>query len=292
MKNAGLWALLIKIGLKLTPVIKSAKVLKFGLAGTSLMAYSYMFTWEFALVLLASIIFHEYGHLKAMKYYGMKTKGIYLIPFFGGAAVSDEAFPDRKTESIVALAGPIFGLGLAFVTLILYFFTGDYWLLGIMSFMALINLFNLSPINPLDGGRVLKSIAFSISNNFGLFVMIAGLALAIYVVMVFEIWLLLFIIVVGSIELFFEYISFRKDVNHYNVLVDELDDSEKKRILSEVEEHKSELLFLKNKMNKKEIIQISIVYLALCLAFIGMIYFASSVPESDLALKILKEKGL
>lgn len=77
---------LASLGLKL---LKSAKVIKGGvLAVASLAAYSWLFSVQFALALVACLVFHEYGHIRAMKYFGMKTKGgIYLIPFLGGLAL-------------------------------------------------------------------------------------------------------------------------------------------------------------------------------------------------------------
>ncbi len=78
---------LVSLGMK---ALKSAKVIKVALASASLAAYSWLFSIEFALALVACLVFHEYGHIRAMKYFGMKTKGIYLIPFLGGLALSDE----------------------------------------------------------------------------------------------------------------------------------------------------------------------------------------------------------
>ncbi|MBL4900638.1 MAG: site-2 protease family protein, partial [Colwellia sp.] len=75
------------LGLKL---FKSAKVIKVLFAAGSLAAYSWLFSPEFAIALILCLVFHEYGHIKAMKYFGLKTKGIYLIPFVGGLALSDE----------------------------------------------------------------------------------------------------------------------------------------------------------------------------------------------------------
>jgi Zn-dependent protease len=69
------------LGLKL---FKSAKVIKVLFAAGSLAAYSWLFSIEFAIALICCLVFHEYGHIKAMKYFGLKTKGIYLIPFVGG----------------------------------------------------------------------------------------------------------------------------------------------------------------------------------------------------------------
>lgn len=78
---------IVSLGMK---ALKSAKVIKVALASASLAAYSWLFSIEFALALIACLVFHEWGHIKAMKYFGMKTKGIYLIPFLGGLALSDE----------------------------------------------------------------------------------------------------------------------------------------------------------------------------------------------------------
>ena len=66
------------LGFKL---FKSAKVVKAALAGASVAGYAWLFSIEFALMLIACLVVHEYGHVRAMKYFGIKTKGIYLIPF-------------------------------------------------------------------------------------------------------------------------------------------------------------------------------------------------------------------
>lgn len=82
------------LGFKL---LKSAKVVKALLAGASVAAYSWLFSLEFALALIACLMFHEYGHIRAMKYFGMKTKGIYLIPFMGGShSVTSALIPAGK----------------------------------------------------------------------------------------------------------------------------------------------------------------------------------------------------
>ena len=53
------------------------------LAAASVAVYSVMFTVEFALALVAVLMFHEYGHVRAMKKFGIPTKGFYLIPCMG-----------------------------------------------------------------------------------------------------------------------------------------------------------------------------------------------------------------
>ena len=61
------------LGLKL---FKSAKVVKVLFAAGSLAAYSWLFSLQFAIALILCLVFHEYGHIRAMKRFGLKTKGI------------------------------------------------------------------------------------------------------------------------------------------------------------------------------------------------------------------------
>ena len=152
---------LVSLGMK---ALKSAKLIKVVLASASLAAYSWLFSIQFALALIACLMFHEYGHIRAMKYFGMKTKGIYLIPFLGGLALSDEKINTRWQDVVISIMGPLFGLILSLIFMVLYWATGEMFFAGLAVFNALLNLFNLLPILPLDGGHVLKSISFSMNS--------------------------------------------------------------------------------------------------------------------------------
>jgi Zn-dependent protease len=190
------------LGLKL---LKSAKVIKVLFAAGSLAAYSWLFSIEFAIALILCLVFHEYGHIKEMKYFGLKTKGIYLIPFVGGLALSDDKINTRWQDIVISIMGPFFGLILSIACLIGYWLTDLEILAGIAVFNALLNLFNLLPILPLDGGHVLKSIAFSINSKLGLVACILGAVFGIYISYHFGLALLGFLLAIGSIEIFFEY---------------------------------------------------------------------------------------
>ena len=164
---------LASLGFKL---LKSAKVVKVLFAGGSLAAYAWLFSIEFAIALILCLVFHEYGHIKAMKYFGMKTKGIYLIPFVGGLAVTDEKINTRWQDVVISIMGPTFGLILSLACLLGYWITDMEILAGLAVFNALLNLFNLLPVVPLDGGRLLKSITFSVNSGVGLIACMAGAA--------------------------------------------------------------------------------------------------------------------
>ena len=193
---------LISLGMK---ALKSAKVIKVALASASLAAYSWLFSIEFALALVACLVFHEYGHIRAMKYFGMKTKGIYLIPFLGGLALSDEKINTRWQDVVISIMGPFFGLVLSIVFTVLYWMTGEMIFAGLAVFNALLNLFNLLPILPLDGGHVLKSITFSMNTWIGLAGSIVTALLGIYISYTFGLTLLGFLLMMGMLEVAMEW---------------------------------------------------------------------------------------
>lgn len=155
---------LISLGMK---ALKSAKIIKVALASMSLAAYSWLFSFQFALALIACLVIHEYGHVRAMKYFGMQTKGFYLIPFFGGMALSDDKINTRWQDVVISIMGPFFGLILSVILVVTYWLTGEAFFAALAVFNALLNLFNLLPILPLDGGHILKSITFSMNSWWG-----------------------------------------------------------------------------------------------------------------------------
>jgi len=193
---------LASLGFKL---LKSAKVVKVLFAGASVAAYSWLFSFQFALALIGCLVFHEYGHIRAMKHFGMKTKGIYLIPFVGGLALSDERINTRWQDVYISIMGPTFGLILSIICVGLYWITGNVFFAGLAAFNALLNLFNLLPILPLDGGRILKSISFSMNSLIGLIACILGAAIGVFISYSLGLALLGFLLLIGSVEIIFEW---------------------------------------------------------------------------------------
>ncbi|GGI78320.1 Zn-dependent protease [Shewanella gelidii] len=202
---------LASLGFKL---LKSAKMIKVVLAGASLAAYSWLFSLPFALTLIGCLIVHEYGHIKAMRYFGMKTKGMYLIPFMGGMAVSDDKINTRWQNVVISIMGPTFGLFMSLLALILYGLTDHIFFAGIAAMNALLNLFNMLPILPLDGGHILKSISFSMNSKLGLAVCAIAAALGIFISYSLGLALFGFLLLIGSIEIFLEW-----KTRHHNDLI-------------------------------------------------------------------------
>lgn len=196
---------LLGIGSLAFKLLKSAKVIKvlFGLA--SLAAYSWLFSFQFAVALIACLMVHEYGHIRAMHYFGMKTKGIYIIPFMGGLALTEDKINTRWQDVTISIMGPIFGLILSLILMLAYWITGNVFFAGLANFNALINLINLLPILPLDGGHILKSIGFSVNGKFGLAALILGSAIGIVGSYTLGLSFLAFFMLIGSVEIVMEW---------------------------------------------------------------------------------------
>ena len=202
---------------KATPkLLKGGKVFQVGSAGIAMGAWSLMFSWQFALLIMLLLVVHESGHVWAMKRSGMKTNGIYFIPFLGAAAVPDGMFPSRQVEVFVAIMGPIWGLALSAIALLLWYALGWPHFVAAAAWMATVNLFNLLPISPLDGGRILKSVVFSIDSRIG--IVFLGLSLVVAAYLMLHLHLLLFsiLLVFGMLEFVFELEAHRRKRNVNN----------------------------------------------------------------------------
>jgi Zn-dependent protease len=169
----------------------------------SLVAYSFTLSWQVAAVLVAGLCFHEWGHVWAMRRLGIPTSGFYLIPFVGGVCSPKRGFVSRAEEAFVASMGPVFGLAATPVCLAVgYAVTGSLQAAaGSATLLVLVNGFNLLPIVPMDGGRMLRSVAASFSRWLGLVLVAGGIALAICIAVCFHVWILLWIAAIAVLEI-------------------------------------------------------------------------------------------
>ncbi len=124
-----------------------------GTALVSVVLYSLVFGWWFAVGFVVLLFVHEMGHVIALRREGIKASAPMFIPFMGAAIFSRSLGEDALAEARVGLAGPILGsLGAAAVAVIGEL-TGSSLLIALAYFGFFINLFNLLPVVPLDGGR-------------------------------------------------------------------------------------------------------------------------------------------
>ena len=104
------------------------------------------------------LLIHEIGHVVALKRRGYPIKLPFFIPFVG-AAIAAPKFTDRNTEAYVGYGGPFIGTIAALICVIPYLFTGEQFWLLLSTFGIFINLFNMIPLSPLDGGRITQAVS-------------------------------------------------------------------------------------------------------------------------------------
>jgi Zn-dependent protease len=201
-RAGGLGAIAVKAGPKLLASVgKLAKLIKLGTVAFAVGTYALIWSWQFGLSLVGMVLVHECGHAYAMWRSGVPVKGIYIIPFFGGAAVSRGVAKTRARSAYIAINGPIWGTALAGGCFALYALgDGAHPLLGALAaWGALINLFNLLPIFPLDGGRIVASLAYT--SRRGVPIVAASLALGAAVAYFANFQLLMLVTLLGVMEL-------------------------------------------------------------------------------------------
>jgi Zn-dependent protease len=153
---AKFWAV-VKAGLLLLPKLKLLTTS--GTALVSVAAYSLFWGWKFALGFVVLLFVHEMGHVIALRREGIKASAPMFIPFLG-AMISAKSLGDNAlAEARVALAGPILGSIGAAIVAVGGAVTGSDFLLALASVGFFLNLFNLLPVVPLDGGRAMAAMA-------------------------------------------------------------------------------------------------------------------------------------
>lgn len=144
---------------KIVGLLKVAKFTKVLVTATSMLisalAYGVTFGPLFAVALVGMLFVHEMGHVIALRRKGYPTHAPVFIPFLG-AAIFVPDMGDRETEAYIGYGGPLLGSLGAFACMAAWWVTGSLFLL-FMAYLGLyINLVNMIPIRPLDGGRIMQ----------------------------------------------------------------------------------------------------------------------------------------
>lgn len=125
----------------------------------SIVAYGYSFGWSYGLGLVAMLAIHEMGHYVAARQCGLAVGLPTFIPFVGAWVDLKDTPLDAETEVYIAIAGPFVGTLSAFGVYYLgrHYDSGPLLATSYIGFV--INLFNLIPVLPLDGGRITAAIS-------------------------------------------------------------------------------------------------------------------------------------
>jgi len=158
--------------------------------------YTIFFGPAFAVGLVLLILVHESGHVIVARAQGLPMSlPVFLGPF--GAVTNMKRPPrDAKQEAIIAIGGPVFGTAAAFACLVWALAVPDthqfhYFLLALAEIGFFLNLFNLIPLSPLDGGRIATAISRWMN--------VLGIAIMLLVFVVFSNPFALIILILGVI---------------------------------------------------------------------------------------------
>ncbi|ACL04942.1 peptidase M50 [Desulfatibacillum aliphaticivorans] len=123
-------------------------------------AFTWLWSFENALLLLLVIFIHEIGHYLAMGLFGYKNRQVFFVPFLGAATMGAKDDATIMQRVWVLLGGPAPGLLLGVICMLLFFHTHNDFMLMLGAMFLVINYLNLLPITPFDGGKILDALFF------------------------------------------------------------------------------------------------------------------------------------
>jgi Zn-dependent protease len=176
-------------------LIKIKALTTLGTMFISIGAYGLAFGWPFAVGFVLLLFVHEMGHVIQLRREGVEASAPVFIPFVGAVIAAKSLGKDAAAEARVGLAGPIVGTVGTLIPLAIWLATGsDLWrALAYIGFF--INLINLLPVLPLDGGRAMAVL--------GPMAWIAGILVAVAASVIFlGPVMLLFALFLGGPELY------------------------------------------------------------------------------------------
>jgi Zn-dependent protease len=142
----------------LTLLVSSAKFAKLATtAGTmliSVVVYAWVFGWVYAVGFVLLLLMHELGHYVAARRRGLDVGAPTFIPFVGAWIQLKDLPHDAETEAYVGMGGPLLGTVAAVVVYLLADASESRIWLAVAYSGFVINLFNLIPMAPFDGGRI------------------------------------------------------------------------------------------------------------------------------------------
>lgn len=200
-RRAGGWIaaaglLLAKLGAKLKFVLLLLPKVKLFTTSASMLvsvgAYSLIWGWRFALGFVVLLLVHELGHVFQLRREGIKSSAVMFIPFVGAVVAMKEMPKDAAAEARVGLAGPVLGSLGALIPLGVYALTGNEFFQALAFVGFMLNLFNLLPVLPLDGGRAMAALTPAM--------WIVGLLALIAITFVAPNPIMLLILLVGGME--------------------------------------------------------------------------------------------
>lgn len=184
------------------------------------------------LFLVIVIFIHEMGHFLAMKLFGYKDVKMFFVPLLGAFVSGNVSEISLSKKAIMILAGPVPGIVLGLFCLWLYMVTRNSILYQFALLFLFLNVFNLLPVSPMDGGQLLETLYLNSSRIVQtIFIILSSLAI-IYLSIRTHNYILLVIVLllISRLRYLYRFDAVRKKLKQKGVFIEkpyeQLSDSE------------------------------------------------------------------
>ncbi len=188
--------LLLKFGAKLKGLLLLLPKLKLFATSASMLvsigAYALIWGWRFGVGFVLLLLVHEMGHVLQLRREGIKASAPMFIPFLGAFVGMKEMPKDAAAEARVGLAGPILGALGCLIPLGIFALTGNELFMALTFVGFFLNLINLLPVLPLDGGRAMAALSP--------WMWFVGFALLVAATIAFPNPIMLIVLILGGLE--------------------------------------------------------------------------------------------
>jgi len=165
-----------------------------GSMAVTMVAYAFKMGAVFAVGFVLLTVIHELGHAVVIRAKGLRAGAMVFIPFVGGAVTLKDQPRSAYDDAQIGLAGPIAGTLASFGCLLIFYGTGRLLYLALAYAGFLLNLFNLLPIAPLDGGRIAAAITK--------WMWVGGGLIVVYFMIAWRNPLLILVLLLGLVQLY------------------------------------------------------------------------------------------
>ncbi len=144
--------------------------------------FYFIFNGDFSYIaaVLVVLLIHEFGHFFAMKAFNYSNVKLFVLPLLGAYVTGKKSLISQRQMSIVILAGPVPGIIIGFCLLLSSYYYPNERIEMLGNIFFLLNLFNLLPFVPLDGGRLLETLFINHNHTIRVvFTIISIMALAV-----------------------------------------------------------------------------------------------------------------
>lgn len=190
--------------------------LKFGKFASTLVSmlfmiviYAQMYGWAYGVGFVLLLFAHEMGHYVVARKVNINVSGPVFIPFVGAFISMKDEPENAVTEAAMAAGGPILGSLAALGSVLIYMVTDNNLFLALAYTGFMINLFNLIPIHPLDGGRIVTAISPKI--------WLIGIPILLYISIEFFNPIIIMFLIMGCVQAFKQWRN--PDTNYYNTSI-------------------------------------------------------------------------